>query len=138
MDLHWWSIEVLDGATLSAARWQDAHGNALTEAAITHGAYEWHWHQHSWGVLFEIRMRSDEQWAVFRDLPAVRAALDAVPDPVYGLLVYPGRGGSSGRVQPRRPRPIAGAGAAALPLPPEIIAAVTAEGHPAATAAGVG
>ena len=137
MDLHWWSIEVLDGATLPAARWQDAHGNALTEAAITHGAYEWHWHAHSWGVLFEIAFRSDESWSVFRDLPGVRAALDAVPDPVNGLLVYPGRGGSSGRVQRRRPRPVAGAGAAELPVEPEVIAARTAGCHPAATGAGI-
>jgi hypothetical protein len=65
--------------------------------------------------LFEIAFASDERWEVFRDLPAVRAALDAVPDPINGLLIYPGRGGSSGRTQPRRPRPIAGAGAAPLP-----------------------
>ena len=137
MDLHWWSIEVFDGAALSAARWQDAHGNALTEAAVTHGAYEWHWHRHSWGVLFEIGFRSDEQWYVFRDLPAVHAALDAVPDPVNGLMVYPGRGGSSGRVRPRRPRPVLGAGAAELPIETETIAAVLAESRPPVTAAGV-
>ncbi|GAA3928145.1 hypothetical protein [Actinoplanes auranticolor] len=135
MELHWWSVEVLDGATLSAARWQDAHGDALTEAALTHGAYEWHWHPHSWGVLFEIAFRGDGQWPVFRELPGVRAALDAVPDPVNGLMVYPGRGGSSGRVQPRRPRPIAGAGAATLPVEPEVIGARLAECHPAATTA---
>jgi hypothetical protein len=137
MELHWWSVEVLDGATLPAARWQDAHGDALTEAALTHGAYEWHWHAHSWGVLFEIAFRGDGQWPVFRELPGVRAALDAVPDPVNGLLVYPGRGGSSGRVQPRRPRPIAGAGAATLPIEPEVIGARLAECHPAATTADV-
>jgi hypothetical protein len=137
MDLHWWSIEVLDGATLSAARWQDAHGNALTEAAITHGAYEWHWRRHGWGVSFEIGLRSAEQWPVFRDLPAVRAALDAVPDPVHGLMVYPGRGGSSGRVQPRRPRPVIGSGAATLPVEPEIIAATLAGCRPTPTTAAV-
>jgi hypothetical protein len=137
MDLHWWSIEVFDGATLPASRWQDAHDTALTEAAITHGAYEWHWHRHSWGVLFEVGFRSDEQWPVFRDLPAVRAALDAVPDPLNGLMVYPGRGGSSGRVQPRRPRPVTGAGAAELPIEPEIIGACLAACHPAATTADV-
>lgn len=135
MDLHWWSVEVFDSAALPAARWQDAHGNALTEAAITHGAYQWHWHEHSWGVLFEIAFRSDEQWSVFRELPGVRAALDAVPDPVNGLMVYPGRGGSSGRVRPRRPRPVAGAGAAELPIEPEIIDAHLAACHPAATTA---
>jgi hypothetical protein len=137
MDLHWWSIEVFDGATQSAALWRDAHGDALTEAAITHGAYEWHWHRHSWGMLFEIAFRSDEHWSAYRELPGVRAALDAVPDPLHGLMIYPGRGGSSGRVQPRRPRPIAGAGAATLPIEPETIGATLAECHPAATSAGV-
>jgi hypothetical protein len=86
-------------------------------------------------VSFEVGLRSAEQWPVFRELPAVRAALDAVPDPVHGLMVYPGRGGSSGRVQPRRPRPVTGAGAAALPVEPEIIAATLADCHPVPTAA---
>jgi hypothetical protein len=118
MELHWWSIEVFDGATRSAASWQDTHANSLVEAAISHGAYEWQWHRESWGVLLEIAFRGEEQWTTFRALPVVRAALDAVPDPVNGLLIYPGRGGSSGRVEPRRPRPIAGAGAATLPEEP--------------------
>ncbi len=118
MELHWWSIEVFDGPRSSAARWQDSFGNALVEAAVTHGAYDWEWHRHSWGVLFEIAFRADERFTEFRDLPAVRAALDAVPDPINGLLVYPGRGGSSGRVQPRRPLPKSGAGAAPLPVEP--------------------
>ncbi|KUL29298.1 hypothetical protein [Actinoplanes awajinensis] len=118
MELHWWSIEVFDGPRQSAARWPDSYGNALVEAAVTHGAYDWAWHRHTWGVLFEIGFRTDEQFTGFRDLAGVRAALDAVPDPVNGLLIYPGRGGSSGRVQPRRPLPKSGAGAAALPVEP--------------------
>jgi hypothetical protein len=68
---------------------------------------------------------------VFRALPAVRAALDAVPDPVNGLLIYRGRGGSAGRPVPRKPRPLAGAGAVALPEPtewaPHVLVAVGAE-----------
>lgn len=130
MDLYWWSIEVLDGPSEPARFWREAHGSALTEAAITHGAYDWVWHQHTWGVLFEIAFARDERWHVYRDLPAVRAALDAVPDPVNGLLVYPGRGGSSGTVQPRRPRPIAGAGAAALPEPADPVVHASAIGQP--------
>jgi len=118
--LYWWSIEVLDGSH-SADRWRDAYGNALVEAAITHGAYEWEWHRHTWGVLFEIAFRSEDRFGTYRNLPGVRATLDAVPDPVNGLLVYPGRGGSSGRVQPRRPYPVAGAGAVALPLPQDTV-----------------
>ena len=86
MELYWWSVEVLDGPGGSARLWQDAWGNALTEAAITNGAYEWQWHTHSWGVLFEIAFASDQRWQTFRDLPAVRAALDAVPDPVNGEI----------------------------------------------------
>jgi hypothetical protein len=49
----------------------------------------------------------------------VRAALDAAPDPVHGLLLHRGRGGSAGSRQPRRPRPFTGAGSAALPIPEE-------------------
>ena len=137
MELYWWSIEVFDGAAWSAARWQDAYGNALVEAAVSHGAYEWAWHQHSWGVLFEIGFRSDERWPTYRELPAVRAALDAVPDPINGLLIYSGRGGSSGRVQPRPRRPISGAGAAEIRIEPEITRITLATCEPAPTAAGV-
>jgi hypothetical protein len=130
MELYWWSIEVLDGPAGSARGWQDAHGGALTEAAITNGAYDWQWHTHSWGVLLEIAFASDERWQMFRNLPAVRAALDAVPDPVNGLLIYPGRGGSAGSVHPRRPKPIAGAGAAAIPIEDAPPLKAVEEGHP--------
>ncbi|GAA0501606.1 hypothetical protein Ade02nite_93780 [Paractinoplanes deccanensis] len=116
MELRWWSIEVLDGPGGSARAWRDGLGTALTEAAITHGAYQWEWHTHTWGVLFEVAFLTDERWTAYRSLPLVTAALDAVPDPVHGLYVYPGRGGSSGPHVPRRPRPIAGAGAAPLPV----------------------
>ena len=132
MELYWWSIEVLDGPARPARAWQDALGGALTEAAVTNGAYDWKWHTHSWGVLFEIAFASDERWHTYRDLPVVRAALDAVPDPVNGLIIYPGRGGSAGGSQPRRPRPIAGAGAAALPIEEEPPLCAVAEGHPPA------
>jgi hypothetical protein len=115
MELHWWSIEVLDGPGGSARAWRDSLGTALTEAAIAHGAYDWEWHSHTWGVHFEIAFATDERWQSFRDLPLVTAALDAVPDPAHGLFVYPGRGGSAAERQPRRPMPIAGAGAAPLP-----------------------
>jgi hypothetical protein len=54
-------------------------------------------------VVFEVLFETGEQWLAFRNLPAVRAALDAVPDPVSGLLVYRGRGGGAGALKPRRP-----------------------------------
>ncbi|MEU4420139.1 hypothetical protein AB0F81_05905 [Actinoplanes sp. NPDC024001] len=137
MNLQWWSIEVLDGAQLSAARWQDSYGNVLVEAAITHGAYEWHWHRFTWGVLFEIGFRSEDRWSSYRDLPIVRAALDAVPDPVNGLLIYPGRGGSAGRTEPRRPRPIIGAGAAPIPEEPVLTRLTLATSRPPTTTGAV-
>jgi hypothetical protein len=117
----WWSIEVFDGR-VSAARWKDAYGSWLIESAISNGAVDWAWHEHRWGVVFEVAFDDDRQWEVFRGLPGVRAALDAVPDPVNGLLVYRGRGGGAGAGARRRPRPHAGAGAVALPEPvPEAI-----------------
>jgi len=89
----------------------------LIELAVTAGATSWEWHEHRWGVVFEVEFGEDSQWEAFRAVPAVRAALDAVPDPVNGLLVYRGRGGGAGVVSPRKPRPVAGAGAMALPEP---------------------
>jgi len=120
MSEQWWSIEVLNGA-FSAARWQDAHSASLIEAAVSHGARDWAWHLLPWGVVFEVAFADDDRWADFRRLPGVQAALDAVPDPVNGLLVYPGRGGSAGANDRRRPRPHLGAGAAPLPEEPEPI-----------------
>jgi hypothetical protein len=114
----WWSIEVIDGAG-SSSLWAHRHGDALVEAALLDGARDWSWHEHPWGVVFEVEFDSDDAWERFRLSPAVVAALDAVPDPVSGLIIYRGRGGSAGRGDPRRPRPLAGAGAAALPLPLE-------------------
>jgi hypothetical protein len=68
-------------------------------------------------VVLELELADEDAWERFRAGLAVRTALDAVPDPVSGVIVYKGRGGSAGRVQPRKPRPLAGSGAAALPLP---------------------
>jgi hypothetical protein len=56
-------------------------------------------------VVFEVLFDTGEQWEMFCALPVVRAALDAVPDPVNGLLIYRGRGGGAGTREPRRPRP---------------------------------
>lgn len=112
----WYSIEVFDGAS-SAALWSDVHGDALVESALATGARDWSWHRHSWGVVLELEFADDKAWESWRALAGVQAALDAVPDPISGLIVYRGRGGSSGSTRPRRPRPLRGSGAAALPLP---------------------
>lgn len=112
----WFSIEVFDGATPASA-WADAHGDALIETAITHGASDWSWHRHTWGVVFEVELADEDSWEAYTNLPVVQSALDSVPDPVTGLIVYRGRGGSSGAPFPRKPRPLAGSGSAALPLP---------------------
>jgi hypothetical protein len=118
MAFDWWSIEVRNGE-FPATQWRRSHGDALVEAAMGAGASNWAWHELSWGVVLELEFADERWWAAFRDLPALRAALDAVPDPVSGVLVYPGRGGMSGSPQPRHPRPLPVAGAAELPIPPD-------------------
>jgi hypothetical protein len=134
--VEWWSIEVFNG-TFSAARWQDAHSASLLESAISNGAVDWAWHRHRWGVVLEVAFGQEAQWARFRALPSVQAALDAVPDPVNGLLVHRGRGGAAGWFSRRRPRPHAGAGAVALPEPdPEPLEDAAARPAPPVTIGG--
>jgi hypothetical protein len=124
----WWSIEVFDGE-FPASQWRETYSPMLIETAVTHGATEWGWVEHRWGVVFEVEFAEDDQWEAFSAMPSVRAALDAVPDPVNGLLVCRGRGGGAGSLSPRHPRPGAGAGALALPEPGDapVIRLVTAE-----------
>ncbi|MGH3926895.1 MAG: hypothetical protein ACRDTT_29185, partial [Pseudonocardiaceae bacterium] len=86
-------------------------------AAVTNGARGWEWHTPRWGLILELEFSGEAARDAFRNLPAVTAALDAVPDPVFGLLVYPGRGGGSGAGKPRRPRPAPLAGAAEMEEP---------------------
>jgi hypothetical protein len=111
------SIEVFDGDYYPAASWADAVGDRLVETAITEGATDWHWQPTTWGIVFEVAFEDEDAWDRFRDALAVKAALEAVPNPVNGVLVYKGRGGSAGATRGRRPRPLAGSGAAALPIP---------------------
>src|SRR5579864_2978579 len=113
----WWSIEVFDAAQQPARRWKDSYQDVLTEAAVTNGASYWEWHEHQYGVVFEVRFDSEEQWEAFRALPAVRSALDGAPDPVNGLIIYKGRGGGAGPRKPRRPKPAPSASSMALPEP---------------------
>jgi hypothetical protein len=115
----WWSIEVFSGDRLPASGWRYAYEDDLTEAAITHGAMYYEWHDTEYGVLFEVLFRDDEQWEAFRALPAVRAALDGVPDPVNGLIIYRGRGGAAGSRTPRKPKPAPGAAELELEEPRE-------------------
>ncbi|MDQ2739727.1 MAG: hypothetical protein M3Y35_14160 [Actinomycetota bacterium] len=91
-----WTIEVADAAPVaSAGSWRRAHGAWLVEAALTHGAKDWTWVVRPWGVLVELSFDDEADWLRFRATPAVQAALDAAPDPVNGIWVYSGRGGSS-------------------------------------------
>lgn len=113
---HWLTIEVQHGA-ISADRWRRVHGESLIEAAVTNGARSWEWHIPRWGVIMELEFADEDARDRFRSLPAVTAALDAVPDPVNGVLVYAGRGGGSGAGKPRRPRPAPAAGAAEVDEP---------------------
>jgi hypothetical protein len=115
----WWSIEVFSGDKLPASGWRYAYEDDLTEAAITHGALYYEWHDTEYGVIFEVLFPGDQEWESFRALPAVRAALDGVPDPVNGLLIYRGRGGAAGGTKPRKPKPAPGAAALELDEPKE-------------------
>lgn len=114
--MEYWTIEVLHGA-FPARMWQDAHGDTLVEAAQTHGVLDWQWSHHPWAVVLEVLFRDESNWTRFRALPTVRAALDAVPDPVSGLLIYSGRGGASGVRVPRWPTQPPLVDAAAEPIP---------------------
>ncbi len=127
----WLTIEVQHGA-VSADRWRDAHGKWLIEAAITNGARTWEWHGPRWGLVLEIEFADEQRRDVFRGLPAVQAALDAVPDPVSGLFVYPGRGGGSGAGRPRKPRPAPLAGTATATEARDVFldTASTSRGYP--------
>jgi hypothetical protein len=113
----WWSIEVFSSDKLPAAAWRYAYEDELTEAAITHGAVYYEWHDTQYGVILEALFPGDREFAAFRALPAVGAALDGVPDPVNGLLIYRGRGGASGGRKPRKPKPAPGAATAELDPP---------------------
>ena len=113
----WWSIEVFDATELPARRWKDSYQDQLTEAAVAHGAMSWEWHEHRYGVVFEVLFDSDQQWEAFRNLLAVRAALDGAPDPVNGLIIYRGRGGGAGPRKPRKPKPAPSASAMSRPVP---------------------
>lgn len=112
----WYSIEVFDGGS-SASLWSEVYGDVLVGHALSSGATDWSWHRHSWGVVLEVAFEHDTDWDRFQESTTVLAALDAVPDPVTGLIMYRGRGGSSGASMPRPRRPLVGAGSAALPLP---------------------
>ena len=115
----WWSIEVFSGDKLPASSWRYAYEDELTEAAITNGAIYYEWQDTEYGVIFEVLFSGDEQWESFRSLAGVRAALDGVPDPVNGLLIYRGRGGAAGSTKPRKPKPAPGAAALELEEPRE-------------------
>jgi hypothetical protein len=115
----WWSIEVFSGEKMPASAWRYAHEDELTEAAITHGALYYEWYDSEYGVIFEVLFPTDALWEAFRALPAVSSALDAVPDPINGLLIYRGRGGSSAAGKPRKPKPAPGAAALELEEPKE-------------------
>jgi hypothetical protein len=113
----WWSIEVFDSRIQAALRWKDSYRTQIVEAAITSGALDWQWIEHKTGVVFEVSFADEDKWEQFRARTGVQAALDGAPDPVSGVLVYRGRGGSAGSRQPKRPKPSAGAGALDLPEP---------------------
>ncbi|MFC4035293.1 hypothetical protein ACFO3J_28040 [Streptomyces polygonati] len=115
----WWSIEILDAehAETSAAAWRDAYAQTLAESLVTNGAASWEWFEHSWGVVLEVAFAEERDWLLWKALPGTRAALDAVPDALTGLLIHRGHGGSSGTYVPRAPRVSPTADRVAVPEP---------------------
>jgi hypothetical protein len=116
----WFSIEVTNGVS-SARLWAESSLDFLVDEAIGGGAIEWAIEYHPWGCVLEIEFPDEAAFELFRSRPSVVAALDRVPDPVSGLFVHRGRGGSSGSRRPRGPLPMRGSDAAALPIPDEVI-----------------
>jgi hypothetical protein len=116
----WWSIEI-SGGEAEISIWIRSRGRDVIRTALEHGARDWEWAAGSWGVVLQLCFDEspilDGGWTGFVASPVVKAALDAVPDPVFGLSFYPGRGGSSAASVPRRPKPSPSAAAAAMPVP---------------------
>ena len=123
----WFSIEVSNSAAGSARTWSEAYGDVLTGIALSSGATSWDWRHEQWGSVLELELPDHAVWIQFLAIDAVRASLEAVPDPVNGLSVHPGRGGSAGTRDPRRPRPLIGSGAASVPLPEAMLDEFVAE-----------
>lgn len=123
----WFSIEVSNSASGSARTWSEAYGDVLIGIALSSGATAWDWRHEPWGSVLEIELPDASHWTQFLAIDAVRASLEAVPDPVNGLSVHPGRGGSAGTRDPRRPRPLIGSGAASVPLPEPVLDELIAE-----------
>lgn len=112
------ALEIIDGP-FSASSWQRAYGDVLTNAAMEWSGLDWDWREFSWGLLFMVAFPSEDEYLAWRNVPVVIAALDAVPDPVNGLVFHRGWGGTSGSGEPRRGKPLVGAGGAELPEPVE-------------------
>jgi hypothetical protein len=113
--MEWLTLEVFDSDS-AAWSWRDTHSDVLVAAAIGVGAAYWEWHEHRYGVAFEVCLPDESAMQAFRATPAVRSAMERAPDP-NGVLLYRGRGGGSGSRVPRRPRPAPRTGAMALPEP---------------------
>jgi hypothetical protein len=130
----WWTVEVFSGDKQPASAWRYSYEDMLTAAAISHGAVYWDWYDSEYGVVFEVCFATDKQWEAFLALATVKGALDSVPDPVDGLLVYRGRGGAAGSRKPRGPRPAPSAAAMELAEPVELcllrVGAVLSRGYP--------
>jgi hypothetical protein len=114
--MHWLTVEVFDAAERPASSWLRSWHDHLVETALSSGSVYWDAHEHAWGVALEFTFEDETARDRFREHATLRSALDAAPDPVSGVLVYPHRGGGTGSLLPRRPRPFLGSGAVELPV----------------------
>jgi hypothetical protein len=113
---HWLSIEIFNGA-YAARIWADTNGDALIESAVTSDAVDWEVRRTAWGVVFEVAFRTELECDRFKALDAVKSAIQTMPDPKNGVIIYKGRSTDSGFGTPRRPRPKLDSGSSALALP---------------------
>lgn len=124
VELHWLAIEVLDPLDtgpsttfVSERQWWEAWRGALVGEAMATGSVDFDIHMLRWGVVFEVGFRDFDGACRFRELTVVRAAFDQIG--LLGITISLGRrgGGGAGVRHGRRRPPLAGAGAAVLPLP---------------------
>jgi hypothetical protein len=100
---------------VSAFRWQEQHDSALIEAALTNGAVDGSWPADSWGVVFEVLFKTEEQWQAFRNCqPRARPwTRYRTPSTACSSTVA----GAGERRGSRRPETAPAASAASLPEP---------------------
>ena len=99
----WWSIEVFSGDKLPASGWRYAYEDELTEAAITHGALYYEWHDSQYGVIFEVLFPGDGNGR--RSARCPRCAPPSTPYPTRSTACSSTAAGAARPAAPSRASP---------------------------------